>query len=693
MRNWLFSRITLAAALLLASTHIWAQPNIRVDENFDSNISGWKVGKSDDLLAKVDSGAYRIVVKKEGERFFSTRKYFLEKEKDYQITSEFFIDTSATTGYFGLIWGAKSGKDMYCLLVRDTVWALRVYVGGKSKTLAKGGIQGGTDGNFAYQIEKKTETYRIRLNEEEIYKGEELPLMGGHFGYLAFDPVDVRVHNLTLKTASEIPILTNLPVGLKKRNLGKAINSAQPEKLPVISPDGNYLFFTVKEDSLMDKVYFAKRESREKWSKRKKMPWPVNVENSSSGIFSVSSDNNTLFMNGKYEDSVYVGKGISYLVRGENGWESPKNIEIEDYNNEGKFVEHNLSADGKTLLHSLVDDKSMEGSYDLYVSFRINDSTWTKPLNLGKGINTAGDEISPFLAPDTKTLYFSTDGRKGFGSADIFMSRRLDDSWTKWSTPMNLGPDINTEEWDGYFGVDARGLYAYFTSKSNSLGSTDIFQMVVPPIARPQPVVILRGKVKNASTGKPLAATVICRDLLTDEIIGMARSAPKNGAYKIVLPKGRHYSFEATKDGYFSIRGNLDVSILEDFKEQRRDLSLVPLKEGQNILLNNVFFDPGKATLREESKPELERVCVLLKAHPEMEIEVAGHTYDMRESQTNLELSQKRAEEVRKFILRCGLGGERVVAKGYGESRPLDEDQLNGNCHKDKRVELVISTF
>ena len=693
MRNWLFFRLTLAAYFTLATLNTGAQSLIRVDENFDSNISGWKVGKSDDLLAKVDSGAYRIIVKNKGERFFSTRKYYLEKEKDYLISTEFFIDTAATTGYFGLIWGAKSGKDMYCLLVRDTIWALRVYVGGKSKTLTKGGITGTVDGNFNYQIEKKAEGYRINLNGKEVYKGEELPLQGGHFGYLAFDPVDVRVRNLTIKTSGKIPVLTNLPIGLKKRNLGKSINSTEPEKLPVISPDGNYLFFTVKEDSLMDKVYYAKRESREKWSARKKMPWPVNVENSSSGIFSVSSDNNTLFMNGKFEDSVYVGKGISYLVRGEKGWEPPQNIEIKDYNNTGKFVEHNLSADGKTLLHSLVDEKSLGGSYDLYVSFRINDSTWTKPLNLGKEINTGGDEISPFLAPDTKTLYFSTDGREGFGSADIFMSRRLDDSWTQWSTPMNLGPDVNTEEWDGYFGVDARGLYAYFTSKSNSLGSTDIFQMVVPPIARPQPVVILSGRVKNASTGKPLAATVICRDLLTDEIIGMARSAPKNGAYKIVLPKGRHYSFEATKDGYFAIRGNLDVSILEDFKEQRRDLSLVPLKEGQNILLNNVFFDPGKATLREESKPELERVCTLLRAHPEMEIEVAGHTYDMRETQTNLELSQKRAEEVRKFILRCGLGGERVIAKGYGESRPLDDDQMHGNCHKDKRVELVISTF
>ncbi|MEM6628708.1 MAG: OmpA family protein [Bacteroidota bacterium] len=683
----------LATCLLLTVPDIQAQSNIRVDERFESNISGWKVGKSDDLLAKVDSGVYRIVVKNKGERFFSTRKYFLEKEEDYHISTEFFIDTSATSGYFGLIWGAKSGKDMYCLLVRDTIWAIRVYTGGKSKTLTKGAIKGGEDGNYAYSIEREAESYRILLNNEEIYAKEELPLQGGHFGYLAFDPVDVRVNKLMIKTSSEIPVLTNLPIGLKKRNLGKAINSSEPEKLPVISPDGNYLFFTVKEDSLMDKVYYSKRESREKWSPRKRMPWPVNVENSSSGVFSVSSDNNTLFMNGKFEDSVYVGKGISYLVRGEKGWETPKNIEIKDYNNQGKFVEHNLSADGKTLLHSLVDEKSIEGSYDLYVSFRINDSTWTKPVNLGKEINTGGDEISPFLAPDTKTLYFSTDGRQGFGSADIFMARRLDDSWTNWSTPMNLGPDVNTNEWDGYFGVDARGVYAYFTSKSNSMGSTDIFQMVVPPIARPQPVVIMRGKVKNASTGKALAATVICRDLLTDEIIGMARSAPRNGAYKIVLPKGRHYSFEASKDGYFSIRGNLDVSILDDFKEQRRDLALVPLKEGQNILLNNVFFDPGKATLREESEPELERVCELLKAHPEMEIEVAGHTYDMRESQTNLELSQKRADEVRRFILRCGLGGERVIAKGYGESRPLDDDGINGNCHKDKRVELVISTF
>ena len=476
---------------------VWKKPFI------PTRLAG-KEGKSEDLLAKVDSGAYEIEIRKKGGRFFSTRQFYLQSDSTYLLTCSFEVDTSVSTGYFGLIWGAKSGKDMYTLQVKDSLWALKEYLGGKGKTILKGALKSINDGAYTYKVHRKQDAFQVFINEELIYKGEILELKGNHLGFMAFDPVKVRVNSLSVRTSDELPLLTNLPIGLKKKNLGKAINTTHAEKMPVISPDGKYIFFSVREENKLDQVYMAKRESKDKWSGRMKMPWPINVPNSSSGVFSISPDNNTLYMNGHFEDSVYVGKGISYITRGAEGWEKPKNITIHEYLNEGEHVEHHLSADGKTLLHSIVDSRDSQGAYDLYVSFRINDSTWSQPMNLGKELNTKGDEISPFLSPDNRTLYFSTNGRKGFGEADIFVSRRLDESWTKWSTPKNLGPDINTAEWDGYFGLDARGVHSYFTSRSTDQGTSDIFQVPVAPIARPQPVIILNGRVKDAKTGKPL---------------------------------------------------------------------------------------------------------------------------------------------------------------------------------------------
>lgn len=693
MKNCFTILFILVVGLFFTLVNVSAQSNIRVEESFDSNQAGWKEGENAQVSAKVDSGAYRIDVKKKGGKFFTTRQFFLPKDSSYLLTCSFEMDTAISEGFFGLIWGAKSGKDLFSLQVKDTLWALKEYVSGAGKTLLKGALKERPNGSYQFKIHRQKGTYTITINEELAYKGEVLELKGYHMGFVAFDPVSVDIHSLRLKTSDEIPLLVNLPIGLKKKNLGKAINSSSSEKIPIISPDGRHLFFSAQGENKLDQVYMAKRESKEKWGDKIKMPWPINLDQSSSGIFSISPDNNTLFMNGRYEDSVYVGTGISYITRGEKGWEAPTNIEIVNYKNEGDQVEHHLSADGKTLLHSIIDSRDSQGAYDLYVSFRINDSTWSQPMNLGKELNTKGDEISPFLSPDTRTLYFSTTGRGGFGSADIFVSRRLDESWTNWSTPQNLGPDVNTAEWDGYFSLDARGVFAYFTSKANSMGRADIFQMLVPPAARPQPVLILNGRVKDASTGKPLAAMVTCRDLLTDEVLGMARSAPGSGAYKIVLPKGRYYSFEAKREGFFAIRGNLDVSDLPAYREVRRDLALAPLEEGQNIVLNNVFFDAGDASLRKESTQELERVCQLLSEHPEMKVEVAGHADGMMETASNLDLSQKRADEVRRFILKCGLPGERVLAKGYGESKPMAKNPIEGQCRGNKRVELVISTF
>ena len=140
-------------------------------------------------------------------------------------------------------------------------------------------------------------------------------------------------------------------------------------------------------------------------------------------------------------------------------------------------------------------------NYDLYVSFLNPDSTWTKPISVGETINTLFSEGSPFIAADNRTLYFSSKGHLGYGDADIFMSQRLDETWTNWSEPINLGSEINTPKWDSYFSVVASGEYAYTCSYDN-LNKEDIFRIKLPANAKPQSVVVLKGIIAGKNIQK-----------------------------------------------------------------------------------------------------------------------------------------------------------------------------------------------
>jgi len=162
------------------------------------------------------------------------------------------------------------------------------------------------------------------------------------------------------------------------------------------------------------------------------------------------------------------GKGFSLTHRIKGGWSVPIDVKVRDFKNKNKYGEFCMSNDQKTLIHA-IEMNDTHGDQDLYVSFRLTNGEWSKPKNLGKNINTKGAENSPFLASDGVTIYFSTNGLPGYGKNDIFLSRRLDDSWTNWSEPENLGPSVNTPDFDAYFSIPASGDFAYLVSGENSL--------------------------------------------------------------------------------------------------------------------------------------------------------------------------------------------------------------------------------
>jgi outer membrane protein OmpA-like peptidoglycan-associated protein len=381
--------------------------------------------------------------------------------------------------------------------------------------------------------------------------------------------------------------------------------------------------------------------------------------------------------------------GISLSYRTATGWSFPEALEIKDFYNKSKTGEYCLSANTQSILMA-VERNDAIGDKDIYVSHKTADGKWSAPINLGETINTAESETSPFLAPDGKTLYFATSGFPGYGSMDMFVSRRLDDSWTNWSRPQNLGPKLNSTGFDAYYSIPASGDYAYFSSNKNSKASSDIFRVKLPQSAKPQAVVLIKGKVVNAKTKEPIAAAIKFESLTDSTKIGFARSNPTNGEYSIVLPAGTVYGFLAVKDGFLSVGENLNLEKTSEYKELTINLNLTAIETGAFITLNNLFFDFSRFDIETENLPELKRLLSLLNLYPNMEIEISGHTDNIGTDQANLLLSSNRAKAVADYLFSKGISKNRIKSVGKGKTMPAADNSTEDGRALNRRIEMKI---
>lgn len=474
----------------------------------------------------------------------------------------------------------------------------------------------------------------------------------------------------------------------------REINSEYSELAPIISPDGKVLYYTrdghpnnVGIDHQQD-VWFATIDSNGIFNAPQNIGQPINNIYNNFAI-SITPDNNSLLLGNVYVMNQTPQPGLSISHRIANGWDFPEKLQIEDYSSLSRYNSYSLGSDGKTLLLSVVREDSY-GEHDIYASFLQENGVWSKPMNLGNTLNTVGNEVSPFLAPDGKTLYFSTNGYPGYGKNDIFVSRRLDDTWKNWSEPLNLGNKVNTKEWDAYFSTSAEGDYAYFVSSANKATNEDIFRIKLPTSAKPTSVVLISGKVINAKSGEPLGAKIIYEELPSGKEVGVARSNPSNGEYTIALPAGKKYGFSASSEGFIAINENIDLTQLIEFKEIKKDLKLVPIEKGEKVTINNIFFEFGKFELLPESYPELNRLVKLMKSNPKLKIRIEGHTDNIGNDKNNLVLSENRTRAVKKYLVENQIDENRLQTKGYGKSKPKADNNTEEGRQQNRRVEIVI---
>lgn len=479
-----------------------------------------------------------------------------------------------------------------------------------------------------------------------------------------------------------------------KKPLGPAINSPYDELAPVFSPDGKTLYFC-REGHPENTGYEKRKDDQDIWMS-KKMPdgkWATAkrldaVFNSPYYDFpiGVSGDGSILYIGNQYRANGVILPGVSRsrFIRGK--WQAPQALQIEDYYNNASLVNYYMAPDENTLLLNLKREDTY-GSMDIYVSFRNENGTWSKPMNLGMDINSGYTEVTPFIASDRKTLYFASDRPKGFGGFDMYYSKRLDDTWKRWSRPKNMGSEINSKGNDISYIIDPTGEYALYSSDTPDEGK-NLFMVDLPNEFKPERTTLLEGRVFD-DQNKPISARIFYERLSDGKRIGQTESNPESGTFQFILPQGEKYGVHAEKENFLSVSRAIDTRETSD-RVIKMDIGMSPIKKGTRISLNNIFFATGSHKLTKESFGELQRLAKILKENSNMKIEVAGHTDNVGRAKKNQVLSAKRAMAVRNWLIKNGSNPKQITSKGYGQKKPVANNNTIAGRKANRRVEFEI---
>jgi len=493
------------------------------------------------------------------------------------------------------------------------------------------------------------------------------------------------------------------PVPFEPKNLGSAVNSADPEYYPCITADDGTLIFTrrvkapqIQVYGMQEDFYMSERAPDGAWQQSKPIP-TVSTADYNEGAGTLTPDGRfIIFTKCALEDGSYGGnlRGLGSCdlfisQRIGDRWSPAQNLGA-PVNSASWESQPSMASDGRTLFF-VRGRRTGNGvsDMDIYTSRMIDDGSWTKPEKLGPNVNTPWQEESVQIHPDGRTLYFSSNGHPGFGGLDIFVSRMQDDG--SWDRALNLGHPINTGADENSLLVSARGDIAYFASdRPGGLGDLDLYSFDLYPEARPQPVTYIRGHVTDKTNGKPVEADVELIDLGTGKLATAAYSDPKTGEFLVCLPSGRRYALNASAEGYLFYSESYDVAEGAPGEPITLEAPLSPLTSGSVIALRNIFFNTASYELLPASNAELDKLVKLLKSNPSLRIELGGHTDNVGNDAANQKLSEQRAQAVRDFAVKQGIDGASITAKGYGEAKPLATNDTEEGRSLNRRTEVTV---
>jgi outer membrane protein OmpA-like peptidoglycan-associated protein len=328
------------------------------------------------------------------------------------------------------------------------------------------------------------------------------------------------------------------------------------------------------------------------------------------------------------------------------------------------------------------------GGRDIWVTHRNPNGKWGRPENLGEAVNTSGDESCPFMHTDNETLYFNSNGHPGYGSTDLFFTKKINDSM--WLEAENLGYPVNTIDGEGSLVIAPDAKTAYYASeRSDSRGGLDIYRFILREDIRPLRTTWVRGQVLNKKTKEGLPSTVELTDLKTRNLISKLQT-DETGNYLTTLPLGKEYAFNVNRKGFLFYSENFNLTDTRSDSIFTKDIPLTPIESGANIILKNIFFDIKKFNLRPESISELDKLVLLLTDNPKLKIQIGGHTDNVGTAKDNLLLSNNRARAVTGYLLQKGIAPARLTAKGFGSTKPIADNKTDAGKALNRRTELSV---
>jgi len=413
-------------------------------------------------------------------------------------------------------------------------------------------------------------------------------------------------------------------------------------------------------------------------------PFPLNNALPNS-LVAITPDPNAFYVINRFERNGNMDRGFSIIRRVDSTWSFPEPVEIKDFYTITSDVSLTMSFDGEVLILSATrfDSRDM----DLYVCFREGENKWSAPKNMGSVLNSSQREITPFLSEDNMTLYFSSNRWESRGGNDIFVSKRLDETWQNWTIPQRLIEPINSgkDESQPYFNMTSGFLY--FASRRDG-NQSDIFRVQIAP---PQATEItVKGRVLNAKT----------RELITDANVyynNAKGGTPNvlhtdNGVFTLKIPKGVPFLLKPEKPAF---AGKTDTILFRRdyyfFREFYVELLLTPLEAGAKIELQPIFFQQSKAIILESSYPELERLAAVMHQNSKLRIRIEGHTDNVGKAEDLMQLSKERADAIRTFLMEKNIEGNRIDVVGHGPKYPLSDNSSDQERAKNRRVEFIIT--
>lgn len=479
---------------------------------------------------------------------------------------------------------------------------------------------------------------------------------------------------------------------IRKRKLSDTVNNFVLQYFPVLTADQQQMIFTRRigdgagDDE--DLVVSTKKQNGS-WDYPESISENINSQ-LNEGTCTISADGRRLIFTSCTGRGGFGSCDLYESIRTGDVWSKPRNLGAGV--NSGEWESQpSLSADGRTL-YFVSDRRSGIGRRDIWMSVLDEKGEWSKAKNLGANINTLYDEISPFIHVNNRTLYYATNGLPGFGGYDLFYCIR--DTASTWSAPVNLGSPINNHEDQFALFVTAdgkKGYYSHEEVRPAGYSASFIYEMEIPKdLQMKARSNYVKGIVRDRATKHPLAAEVELVNIVTNQRESFVQSDSITGQYLIVLTEGSEYALYVNKNGYLFESLNFDYTHNPENEPVQIDFFLDRIEGGKSVVLNNLFFDVDSYELRKTSQTELEHIVRFLNASPATQVEIGGHTDNQGQEAYNLQLSLKRASEVRNFLSSRVKNPERIIVKGYGSKKPVADNGTDGGRRLNRRIEFRI---